>query len=136
MAVNAVASIVLVNQIGFRGLALGTSIAALTHGALSLAILRHHLGGIEGGRLTTMALKVASATIAMVVVAFETERWVAELVPGAGTLTQSLRLTVAIGAALTALIVSGKVLRIAELEEATAFVRERAQKLLGSDETP
>jgi putative peptidoglycan lipid II flippase len=135
MAVNAVASLTLVNQIGFRGLALGTSIAALAHGALSLVMLRLHLGGIEGRRLAITSLKVTTAAIVMAVAASATERWMAAVVPGDGAPAQSLRLAAAIGAGLLALVASGKVLRIDELEEASAFVRRRAQKLLGSGET-
>jgi putative peptidoglycan lipid II flippase len=130
MVVNAVASVVLVNQIGFRGLALGTSIAALTHGALALAALRWYLGGIEGHRLAITAVKVTSAALVMVVVALATERWMMGRAPGVDALTQSLRLAAAIGAGLTALVVSGKLLRISELDDGLAFVRERAQKLL------
>jgi hypothetical protein len=72
----------------------------------------------------------------MVVVVSATRHGMTELLPGAGTWTRSLRLSVAIGGGLTALIAAGKLLGIAELEEAMAFVRGRAQKLLGSRETP
>ena len=51
IAVNVVASLALVRAIGFRGLALGTSIAALVNAALLLGLLRRRLGGLDGRRL-------------------------------------------------------------------------------------
>jgi putative peptidoglycan lipid II flippase len=49
--VNIAASLVLVRALGFAGLALGTSIAAMTNAALLLWLLRARLGGLEDRRL-------------------------------------------------------------------------------------
>src|SRR5262245_38646812 len=53
--------------LGFRGLALATTFAAILHMAVMLAVLRRRLGGIEGGRMavslgkTLLASAVAAA---------------------------------------------------------------------------
>src|SRR6185503_7157427 len=44
IVVNLALSILFVRWLGFRGLALATSTAAIIHGALSLVFLRHYLG--------------------------------------------------------------------------------------------
>ena len=48
IVVNLVLSLILVRWIGFRGLALATSLAAIVHGGLSLVLLRRQLGRIGG----------------------------------------------------------------------------------------
>ena len=48
---NALLNIALVRVMGYRGLALGTSIAALFNAALLMFFLRRRLDGIEGGRV-------------------------------------------------------------------------------------
>jgi len=52
IAVNVVLSVSLAGSMGFRGLALATSIAALASGGLLVLLLRRRLQGIEGRRLT------------------------------------------------------------------------------------
>ena len=49
IAANIVVSLALVRTLGFRGLALGTSLAALANGALLMLLLRRRLDGIGGG---------------------------------------------------------------------------------------
>ena len=52
---NALLNIALVRVMGYRGLALGTSIAALFNAALLMVFLRRRLDGIEGGRVAGIA---------------------------------------------------------------------------------
>ena len=130
IAVNVVASLLLVNILGFRGLALGASIAALTHGALAVLLLRRRVGGVDGGRLALTLAKVLAAATVMALVAVTTERWSVTVVPGQGALGQAVRLSAAIGAALTALAASAKLVRIPEFDEALELARDRARKWL------
>src|SRR5262249_10492520 len=63
IAVNVIVSVVLVRAMGFAGLALGTSIAAIVNAAVLLWLLRARLGGLDGRRLlTTLAKVTLSAT--------------------------------------------------------------------------
>ena len=57
------ASVALVRMIGFRGLALGTSIAAIVNAVALLWLLRRRLGGLEGRRLSLTFVKVALAAL-------------------------------------------------------------------------
>ena len=55
VAVNVALNLALVEVMGFAGLALGTSIAALLNAAVQLILLRRRLGGIEARRVTVDA---------------------------------------------------------------------------------
>jgi putative peptidoglycan lipid II flippase len=130
--VNLAISIVLVRVMGFAGLALGTSLAALSNGTLLLWLLRRRLQGIGGRRLAATFLKVLAAALAMAATAVAVEQALGRFSPDRSVLMQIARLAAAIGAALTALVLSAKILRIHEFDESLSLVRERVQKLLGS----
>jgi putative peptidoglycan lipid II flippase len=131
IAVNVAASVLLVNAMGFTGLALGTSIAALANGTVSVWLLRHRLGGIDDRHLGVTLAKVTAAALLMAWAASATERWAVILAPGRSTLMQSARLAAAIGAGLFTLGVAAKLLRIREFDEGLRAARRRVQKLLG-----
>jgi putative peptidoglycan lipid II flippase len=130
IVVNIVASVLLVRLIGFSGLALGTSVAALANGAVSVWMLRSRLGGMDGGYLGATILKIGAASAVMAWVAVAAEQWAGNFAPGRSTLMQASRLGAAIGAALVALAIGAKLLRIREFDRATAAVGSRVQKLL------
>jgi putative peptidoglycan lipid II flippase len=130
IALNVVLSLVLVRLMGFAGLALSTSIAALANGATLVWLLRQHLRGIEGRRLMVVLVKVACAAVVMAFAAFVVEGVMNTLVPGAALTAQVVRLAASIGGALTVLGVTAKLLRIAEFDEMLALFRARVQKLL------
>jgi putative peptidoglycan lipid II flippase len=125
IAVNLALSLILVRWIGFRGLALATSLAAMVHGGLSLALLRRHLGQIGGGHLAMTLLKIAAASGVMAVVVALAMGQLSSWVPGPGTGVQTFRLGVTIGAGLLAVAVSAKILGIPEFDEILDRVRER-----------
>ena len=125
IAVNLAFSLILVRWIGFRGLAVATSLAAIVHGALALVLLRQQLGRIGGGRLAISFVKIAAASAVMALVVAVATRELSAWAPGAGTGAQLFRLTMAIGAGLIAVGVSAKLLRIAEFDEMIDRVRGR-----------
>jgi len=125
IAVNLAFSLILVRWIGFRGLAVATSLAAIVHGALALVLLRQQLGRIGGGRLAISFGKIAAASAVMALVVAVATRELSAWAPGAGTGAQLFRLTMAIGAGLIAVGVSAKLLRIAEFDEVIDRVRGR-----------
>ena len=78
VAVNVAASLGLVGTLGFRGLALSTSLAALVHGAALLVVLRGALGGLHGRRLTATLVKSAAASAAMAGAALAAHAWLTQ----------------------------------------------------------
>jgi putative peptidoglycan lipid II flippase len=131
MGVNLVASILLVRAIGFRGLALGTSLAALAHGGAALLLLGRYVPGIGGRSLSWKFVRMMIAASVMAAAAVATERWAQKAVPGENLTIQATRLALAIAFGLVALLGSAKLLRIPELSEVTSIIRERLRTPTG-----
>jgi putative peptidoglycan lipid II flippase len=130
IVVNVTASVLLVDRLGFRGLALGTSIAALIHGLMLLILLRRQLQGLGGRHLVVTLAKTFASAGVMGLVAARAHEWTTRVMPDPGVIAQSVCLAAAIGAGLAALALCARLFRIAEFAEAVAALRERAQKLL------
>jgi putative peptidoglycan lipid II flippase len=131
IAINIVLSVTLVRLIGFRGLALGTSIAATANGGVLLWLLRRQLRGLEGARLLQTGAKVAVAALVMAALAVAMDRFASAVAPGAGTILQAVRLLATILCALAALGVAATLLRIEEFDDAAGRVRLQLREWLG-----
>jgi putative peptidoglycan lipid II flippase len=132
IAVNVAASVALVRVMSFRGLALGTSLAAIVNGAVLLWVLGRHLHGLDGRRLFTTSAKIVVAAAVMAAIAVLVERAATEMVPGPAVFAQAIRLSAAIGSALVALAASARLLRVEEFDDALDRVRLQLQKLLAA----
>ena len=122
---NAALNIMLVRTLGYRGLALGTSIAALFNATLLLILLRRDLGGLGGGRVPASLIKIVLASAAMSAAAFAVDAWLPAVLPGNGLVPQLTRLAAAIGAALLVLAVAAHLLHISEFRRGVALVTRR-----------
>jgi putative peptidoglycan lipid II flippase len=122
---NAVLNIALVRALGYRGLALGTSIAALLNGAALMFLLRRRLDGIEGRRVSVAFLKIAAASVAMGGAAFATDVALTAWLPGTTLLAQSARLVAAMGVAIAVLAAAAHVMHIHEFREGVALATSR-----------
>ena len=131
IVVNVSASVLLVRAIGFAGLALGTSLAAIANAALLLWLLRRRLGGLDERRLLSTLVKVVASAIAMAIVAGGLQRVMDRALPGAGFPVRAFRLAFSIGGGLTALAIAAKMTRIEEFDEVASMVSGRVRKLLG-----
>ncbi len=131
IVINIVLSVTLVRLIGFRGLALGTSIAATANGGVLLWLLRRQLRGLEGARLLQTGAKVAVAALVMAALAVAVDRFASAVAPGAGTILQAVRLLATIVCALAALGAAATLLRIEEFDDAAGRVRLQLREWLG-----
>jgi putative peptidoglycan lipid II flippase len=122
MVVNAGLNVGLARFYGFRGLALGTSLAALFNAATLLMLLRRDLAGLNGGRLADAFARIALASAVMGIAAIVVERMLSALLPGTGVLLQALRLGAVIGISLVVLAVTARLLRISEFREAFGLI--------------
>lgn len=122
---NVVLNVALVRVIGYRGLALGTAVAALTNAVVLWWLLRRRLGGLDDRRVATALVKIVAASAVMAAAAVG----VANAVPGAvavgGFAGRVLQVGAAITAGLLALAASARVLRIAELDQARRLLVAR-----------
>ena len=122
---NLALNIWLVQVIGFRGLALGTAISALLNALILIWLLRRRIEGLDGRQLIGTVLKIAAASAVMAVVARYVSTWLAGTWPGDGELLRAGRIMLTIGAAVLALAVSARLLRIDEFSEATRRIARR-----------
>jgi len=126
--VNAALNIALVRVMGYRGLALGTSIAALVNAALLMFLLRRRLDGLEGRRVATAFAKITIASALMGGAAILVDRYSAQWIAGTGLGSQLIRLAAAIAAAVAVLAGAAHVLHIDEFRRGVALVTSRLRR--------
>jgi putative peptidoglycan lipid II flippase len=126
--INAALNLVLVRVLGFTGLALGTSIAAIFNATTLLVLLRRRLRGLDDRRLSGSFIRIVLASAAMGAAAFATGRGLELLAPGGSIVLQVVRVGVAIGVALAVLAAAAWALRIREFTEALALVMRRFRR--------
>jgi len=122
---NLVLNLALIRVLGFRGLALGTALAALGNAGLLLWLLRGRLQGLEGRRIAVALIKITMASAAMGAGGYYSHAWLASALPGRGLFQQLVQVFGAIGVAVVVLGASARILRIAEFDEALRRVMRR-----------
>jgi putative peptidoglycan lipid II flippase len=128
VAANAALNILLVRSMGYTGLALGTSLAALLNATLLLLFLRRHLGGLEGTRVADSLARVAIASAAMGITAGWLNTTMVAALPGDALVLQTVRLGVAIGGAVGVLALAAHVLSIKEFQQGMNLVLRRFRR--------
>jgi putative peptidoglycan lipid II flippase len=122
---NALLNVALVRVMGYQGLALGTSIAALFNAALLMFFLRRRLDGIDGGRVAGSLLRIVMASAVMGAAAVGTNIVAGIWLPGTGLMVQIIRLAATIALAIGVLSVAAYLLRIREFHDGMALVTRR-----------
>ena len=122
---NLAINLALVQVMGFRGLALGTALAAMFNAGTLLWLLRGRLGGLEGRRVAISFAKISGASIAMGFAAHYTSQWLAGQLPPSGSLWRAVQLAAAIAAGIAVLVASARLLRIAEFDDAFSRLLQR-----------
>jgi putative peptidoglycan lipid II flippase len=112
---------------GFRGLALGTAIAANVNAGLLLYLLSRRLDGLDTARVTRTLVKVALASAAMGLVAYFTEAGLHHLLPAPRLVPRLLRVGGAIGAGVATLAAAAWMLRLEEFQQAVGRVLKRTR---------
>jgi putative peptidoglycan lipid II flippase len=122
---NLVLNVWLDRVMGFRGLALGTAIAANINAGLLLLLLSRRLGGLDTARVVRSFVKILLASLVMAGVVWWTEARLHALLPAAAVGPRALRVGVSIAAGLGTLAVMAAVLRIEEFRQALQRVLSR-----------
>jgi len=123
--VNAGLNLALVRVMGYRGLALGTSIAALFNAVLLMVMLRLALGGIDGARVAGSFLRIAIASAMMGIAAVAAGTAAAAWLPGEALAAQIVRLAATITVSLAVLAGAAHLLRIREFRDGVAAVTRK-----------
>jgi putative peptidoglycan lipid II flippase len=119
----------LVGRLGFRGLALGTSIAALLNAGVQLWLMRRELNGIDGTRIAKALVRVLIASAVMAGAAWGANAVLTQWLPGQALALQIVRLALSIGTALLTLALAAQALRIEEFGEARDLVLGRFRRM-------
>ena len=122
---NLTINLLLVRVMGYRGLALGTALAAMFNAGMLLWLLRRRLGGLEERRVLIAFVKISAASAAMGAAAFLTSSWLASLMPPTNSLSRAIQLGTAIGVGVVVLVAAARLLRLAEFDEAFDRVLRR-----------
>jgi putative peptidoglycan lipid II flippase len=125
VGVNAVLSVVLARLLGYGGLALGTSIAALFNAGGLLWLLHSRLDGLDDRRVVGSLAKIVIASLMMGMAALAVHRTLGTWMPGETFTRQATRLFLAIVAALLVLGIAAHLLRIREFREAVTLALKR-----------
>ena len=122
VVVNAALNIALVRVMGYRGLALGTSIAALFNASLLMILLRGQLQGLEGRRVADSFVRIVIASAVMGAATVAVDRAIGAWLPAGVLIAEIGYLAVTIGASLAVLAGAAHVLHIKEFREGMALV--------------
>ena len=125
IALNIVANVVLVQFLGFRGLALGTSIAMLANGAVLVVLLYKHLNGLEERRLFATLIKTVLASCVMAAASGGVASLLSGVTAGGGFAVRAAQVAAAITTGLVVLAASAKFLQIREFEDAVSGLAAR-----------
>jgi putative peptidoglycan lipid II flippase len=123
VAVNLGLNLALVRVLSFRGLALGTALAALFNAGVLLWLLRGRLGGLGGRPIALAAMKIGLASILMAVAARGVWEWMQQAFQGSGELLRMARVFLSIAAGLVVLAGAAKLLHVEEFNEASRRLR-------------
>jgi putative peptidoglycan lipid II flippase len=125
VALNLVLNLILVQVMGFRGLALGTAVAALFNALVLLALLHRRLDGLDAPRIAVALMKILIASALMGATAHYAIEWLQILLPGRSWYIRAVRVVGAIAPAILVLIESARLLGISELKDAMDRVLRR-----------
>jgi putative peptidoglycan lipid II flippase len=131
VVVNVILNVWLVSLLGFRGLALGTSLTALLNAFAQLWMLRREIHGIEGRQIARSVLRVSMASAVMAVAVWAAAEGLSRALPGDELALRAGRLAVEIGVGLLTLVVAAHVLQIPEFDEARGLVLSRFKRMAG-----
>ena len=126
--VNAALNYLLVQAMGYRGLALGTSVAALFNATVLFVLLRRELDGLNGRRLAGSFIRIVVASAVMGGVALFVDRQLGDVLPARPIAWQIIRVGADIVAALGALALAAWMLRITEFNESVLMVLRKVRR--------
>jgi len=125
ISLNIALNLMLVRTMGYRGLALGTSVAALANAAALIYLLRRELDGLHVSHMASVALRMFGAGAVMALVAWGVEYELAARLTGHGLAIQVARVGLAIVCGLITLAGAARLLRVQEFAEVTSAILTR-----------
>lgn len=131
VVVNVVLNVMLVRTMGYRGLALGTSITAIVNAALQMYLLRREIQSLNGSKIAASFARVIVASAIMGAATAAAYNTLLGLMPGDSLAMQIIRLFLTIMIALGTLTAAAQILRIQEFGEARDLVLGKFKRMVG-----
>jgi putative peptidoglycan lipid II flippase len=125
MGANVALNVALFPVLGFRGVALGTSLAAGANFAVLAVAWRRRHGGLRGAGLAPHLARVLAACVPLAIAAWGTWRGLDRLLPAGGLGRQLALGLVPVAAGALAYLAAARALAIRELDELVAALRRR-----------
>jgi len=125
VVLNIALNLVLVTLIGYQGLALGTSVAALANALVLLIVLNRRLEGLNIKQIVTTGVKITIASLVMGAAATLTHSWLLLSWVSDNFLTRFGSITISIGVGLIVLVLTSRLLRLTELDQAWQQLRKK-----------
>lgn len=136
MAVNVSLNLMLVRVMGYRGLALGTAVAAIFNATTLLWLLRRRLGGFDDRRLAVALGKIGTAAGGMGLAVWLVDGALQASWPTASFWGQSLHLLASIGSGIVSLAIAARLLGIQEFALACQGIMDRFARRRRADSGP
>jgi len=128
IAVNLALNLWLNSIYSFRGLALGTAIAANFNAGILMLLLARRIGGGDFARIGRTFAKISLAAAVMGIAAYYTEAWLHGIFAAPHFVPRLIRVAGAIGVALATLAASAHVLHLEEFRAAMQRVLGRFRR--------
>ena len=128
IVLNIALNLILVDAVGYQGLAMGNAIAALSNAGILLFLLRIRLGGLEDRLVLDSLARIAIATGIMGAAVWATARRFETLWPEPGLMEQLVAVSSEIGIGLATLALAARLLRLREFEQAMAQLGRRFRR--------
>ena len=117
VVLNIALNVILVRVLGFRGLALGTSIAALFNAVVLIGLLHRRLHGVDLIRILKTGFKITLAAALMAVAVSIGHSWLVDSLPGTGLLSRMFQVFGSVLIGVAVLAASARLLRISEWQD-------------------
>jgi putative peptidoglycan lipid II flippase len=125
IAVKIAVNLALIRQLGFLGLALGTSIASILNTVLLFRALKGKIGGFGDHGVLKALIKITIAGLIMGIAAERIHHWISPLLGTTSFMGRAESLALSILAALFVLLITSHFLRIKEATELVRLFRRR-----------
>jgi putative peptidoglycan lipid II flippase len=125
IAIKIAVNLLLIRQLGFMGLALGTAIASILNTALLLNALKKRIGGLGEHRVVITLAKITIASLLMGIAAERIHHWMSLWVGMETLLQRAGSLAAAIFGALIILLIISHLFKIKEATEIVRIFKRR-----------
>lgn len=125
LALSITANLLLIDSLGYRVLALVTSLAALFNAFLLYHWLQKTAGPLQSAKILTTLLKVLGASLVMAVGTFYFYQWIADVFLPVAFAGKALILALSIAAGVSIFALCCRLIGVPELDQALEAIRRR-----------